>query len=194
MKIVIATDIHGTNAALRAQLATLGDPIIISPWPVDGRPYSTEQEAVSEFHRQDGLSAYERKIADIVDDQAACLVGFSVGASSLWRYVSSPRCNPGSCAFLYYGSRIREHATLVPRCRTSLIFAEHETSFDPLSIASALALNGVQCDLIGGTYHGFMNPASIHFHPDIARDQFERIRAAFAAHRSANGEKSARQG
>ena len=108
MKIVVASDIHGINASLRSLLAVLGDPVILSPWPEDGCPFASEEDAVHAFHAKNGLRSYAQKIADVVEDQPAFLIGFSVGATSLWRYIASQRCHVQSRAFLYYGSRIRD--------------------------------------------------------------------------------------
>lgn len=181
MEILVATDIHGCTNALRAQLSTLGEPIIASPWSGDGRPYANEQQAVAAFHENDGLSVYERKIAELVDGRAVFLIGFSVGATTLWRYVASAQCNPGCRAVLYYGSRIRDFVGLRPRCPTSLVFAEHEASFDPATIVPALARSDVDCTVMRGTRHGFMNPASPNYRADIARDQLERLSGAIRA-------------
>lgn len=175
MRIIVASDIHGVHDQLRSQLAVLGNPTIISPWPGDGHPFATEQDAVTEFHLRNGLASYEQKIAKAVNGEGAVLIGFSVGATSLWRYVASGECNPQSRATLYYGSRIRDCAELVPRCVTSLFFAEHEPSFDPYLIAASVRKTGAPCTVFTGTYHGFMNSASKHYRPDIADEQFRSI-------------------
>lgn len=178
MKIIIASDIHGINAPLRSLLAALGDATILSPWPEDGCPFASEEAAVAAFHAKHGLAAYEQKIADSVEDQPAFLIGFSVGAASLWRYIASERCAPQSRAFLYYGSRIRDAIGLTPRCPANVIFAEHEPSFSPRSVAASLARPGVACSVIDGTLHGFMNPSSTHYRHDIASQQIELLQGA----------------
>ncbi len=175
MRIIVASDIHGVNDKLRAQFAILGQPIIVSPWPGDGRPFATEQNAVDAFYRQDGLAAYEKKIAEAANGEAALLVGFSVGATSLWRYVASLKCNTKSRAVLYYGSRIRDYPELRPRCATSVIFASHEPSFDPQSLALSIRNSGTQCSVIDGTQHGFMNPCSTHYRADIAQEHLSML-------------------
>ena len=175
MRIIVASDIHGVNHKLREQFSALGQPIILSPWPGDGRPFATEQEAVAEFHRQDGLASYEKKIAEAANEEAALLVGFSVGATGLWRYVASPKCNTKSRAVLYYGSRIRDWPELRPRCATSVFFASHEPSFDPQSLALTIRSSGTQCSVIDGTHHGFMNPCSAHYREDIAQEHLSML-------------------
>jgi dienelactone hydrolase len=175
MRIIVASDIHGIHDQLRAQLAVLGEPIIVSPWPGEGRPYATEQDAASAFHQQDGPSSYEQKIAEAVNGEAALLIGFSVGATSLWRYVAGSQCSTNSRAFLYYGSRIRDYLTLVPRCPTSVFFAEHEPSFHPESVAISVRESGALCSVISGTRHGFMSPTSSHYRPDLAQEHLDML-------------------
>lgn len=41
-KVIVASDIHGINGHLRAQLAILGHPIIVSPWSDEGMPFASE--------------------------------------------------------------------------------------------------------------------------------------------------------
>jgi hypothetical protein len=172
MRIIVASDIHGVDDALRAQLAVLGQPTILSPWPGEGCPFASEQEAVTEFLRQDGLATYTQKIANAANAEAAMLIGFSVGATSLWRYVADPQCNPQCHATLYYGSRIRDCTELSPRCPAAVFFAEHEASFDPYALAWTLRQAGSPCAVLGGTHHGFMRATSAHFRPDIAEAHF----------------------
>lgn len=177
MQIIIATDIHGINDELRSLFKNLSEQIqFLSPWDGDGRPYETEQEAVAAFHADNGLSAYQQKIANAAGNVPTFFIGFSVGASSLWLYTGSERCHPNSRAQLYYGSRIRDHLALTPRCATSLIFAEHEVSFQPASIAKRLHDTAVKCTIIQGARHGFMNPHSSNFEAAIARQEMMRMK------------------
>jgi dienelactone hydrolase len=175
MRVIVASDIHGINDRLREQLAILGQPTIVSPWPGDGCPFETEQTAVAEFHRHDGLVSYEKKIAEAANGEAVLLVGFSVGATSLWRYVASLQCNTKSRAVLYYGSRIRDYPELLPRCPTSLYFAAYEPSFDPESVATIVRKSGTQCSVIDGAQHGFMNPCSTQYRADIAQEHMSML-------------------
>lgn len=175
MQVIVASDIHGITPKLRAQLAVLGRSTILSPWPGDGCPYASEQDAVSNFHHQDGLSVYEQKIAQAVQGDAVLLVGFSVGATGLWRYIAGTQCNTNSRAILYYGSRIRDYVALTPRCSATVYFAEHEPSFPPEIAVTAVRKSGAFCSVVPGTSHGFMNPSSRHYRPDIAQEHLAMI-------------------
>lgn len=179
MQIIIATDIHGVTDGVRALFENFDQhPLrFLSPWDRDENPYPTEQEAVKAFHAEQGLLRYQQKIAKVAGGAPALLIGFSVGASALWHYASSDECHGDSRAVMYYGSRIRDHLTLVPRCKSSLIFAEHESAFAPHLIVDQLRSMDRDCTLIAGTAHGFMNPHSPHFDSQETRRQLDYLRA-----------------
>lgn len=180
MKIVVATDIHGITDQIRVLFQNFGADIqFLSPWDGDGCPYETEQEAVTAFHAEHGLIAYQQKIAHAAGDVATFFIGFSVGASSLWLHTASEYCHPNSQAHLYYGSRIRDHLSIIPRCPTSLIFAEHESSFHPSSIAAHLHNTAVTCKIIQATRHGFMNPHTRNFDPAQTQQQLAQMQALY---------------
>jgi dienelactone hydrolase len=170
LPIVIATDIHGISHAVRTQWRSLGEDItLVSPWDGDGCPHVSEEAAVLAFHAQNGLLAFADKIAQAANQRPALLVGFSVGATSMWLHAGSPRCHPQSRALLYYGSRIRDHLAVIPRCAVSLVFAEHEPSFEPATLVAQLSQAGVDASIVPGTWHGFMNPGSPHHRADLVQ-------------------------
>jgi dienelactone hydrolase len=177
LPIIIATDIHGTSDAIRSQWRHLGAGITwVSPWDGDGCPHPSEAAAVQAFHAQSGLQAYADKIARAAHQRPALLIGFSVGATSMWLHAGSPRCHPQSRAMLYYGSRIRDHLAVKPRCPVSLVFAEHEASFEPASLVAQLQHAGVNASMVANTSHGFMNPGSRHHRADLMPAQLAHLR------------------
>jgi dienelactone hydrolase len=177
LPIIIATDIHGTSDAIRMQWRSLGDDLTwVSPWDMDGCPHPSEAAAVQAFHAQNGLQAYADKIAQAADQRPALLIGFSVGATSMWLHAGSPRCDPQSRARLYYGSRIRDHLAVTPRCAVSLVFAEHEPSFEPAGLVAQLHQAGAQASIIPNTSHGFMNPHAQHHQADLVQAQIEQLK------------------
>jgi dienelactone hydrolase len=178
MQIIVASDIHGINDDLKALFHDFGNEIkFLSPWDKDACPYDTEQEAVSAFHTKNGLVTYQQKIAEAVGQSPALLIGFSVGASSLWLHIASQHCHPTSYAQLFYGSRIRDHVSLVPSCKTSLVFAEHESSFEPKKLATELVSSQVDCSIIQETHHGFMNPRSPHFNEKLTLQLLAQLKS-----------------
>lgn len=178
MKIIIATDIHGIHPQLRAMFQDLGNEVhFLSPWPGEGSPYANEQEAVAAFQADHGMEKYQQTIAQAADDLPSLLIGFSVGATALWRYIASKLCHPHSHAHLYYGSRIRDHQTSIPCCPTQVIFAEHEASFQPADIIANITHPHVACSIIARTHHGFMNPRSPNFREELARREVMYLRS-----------------
>ncbi|MFZ6800454.1 hypothetical protein [Undibacterium sp. Di24W] len=181
MQIIVASDIHGINDDLKALFHDYGDEIkFLSPWNKDVCPYNTEQEAVTVFHAKNGLVTYQQKIAEAVGQSPALLIGFSVGASSLWLHIASQNCHPASYAQLFYGSRIRDHVSFIPRCKTSLIFAEHESSFEPKKLATELVSSQVDCSIIQESHHGFMNPRSSHFNETLTRQLLAQLKSSLS--------------
>jgi dienelactone hydrolase len=169
LPIIIATDIHGISDATRMQWRSLGEDLtLVSPWEGDGCPHPSEEAAVQAFHAQSGLLAFADKIAQAAKQRPALLVGFSMGATSMWLHAGSPRCHPQSRARLYYGSRIRDHLAVKPCCAVSLVFAEHEPSFEPVTLVAQLSEAGVDASIVPATWHGFMNPGSLHHRADLA--------------------------
>lgn len=146
-------------------LPVVGDALFLSPWETELCPFADEQEAASVFISQNGIASYARKIALAADGKPAFIVGFSVGASAAWLHSASEYSNPESTAMLFYGSRIRDYLSLVPRFGITAIFAETESSFQPQQIVSNIVRDKVHAYVEPGTFHGFMNPNSANFAP-----------------------------
>lgn len=172
MKTIVAADIHGITPELKVLFVPLGpDVLFASPWGDGMRPCSSEAEAVAHFLTQQGLQTYASRLAQMVGEEPTFFVGLSVGASSVWLHAATAACHAQSEAVLYYGSRIRDWAHLYLRCRTTLVFAEHEPSFDPQDLAVRLNKPGQQATVLVGTAHGFMNPLSEHYAPEAVQQQ-----------------------
>jgi len=108
-------------------------------------------------------------------NEAVFLVGFSVGATCAWIAATNANCHPQSQAVLYYGSRIRDHYLLAPRCTVHLIFAEHESSFNPADLLVAIKHDNVTSHIVHDTSHGFMNPRSSNYAAQQAQDQLKLL-------------------
>lgn len=166
MQTIIATDIHGVTTEIRALFAPIAsEAIFVSPWDTAACPFTNEQEAVAAFISQHGFASYAAKIAAAADQAPAYIIGFSVGATAAWLYSASAACNPLSKASLFYGSRIRDYCSLVPKCNITAIFAEIEPSFAPQQLIGNIASKQVGALVEPGTSHGFMNPRSANFAP-----------------------------
>ena len=176
MRTIIATDIHGVTAELRSMIEPLvSGAIFLSPWDTETCPFTNEQEAVSTFISQNGIESYAEKISAAANHEPAYIIGFSVGASAAWLHSASNNCNLNSVATLFYGSRIRDYSSLVPRINITAIFAETESSFSPDEIARTIARDNVHTFIESGTFHGFMNPRSANFAPTQCSAHLQKL-------------------
>lgn len=85
------------------------------------------------------------------------LVGFSVGATLAW-LLSDTGIYNGIVA--YYGSRIRKHLNLQPKCEALLIFAKYEAAFNSQDILYAFKVIPNVTATVMERKHGFMDPYS----------------------------------
>jgi dienelactone hydrolase len=186
MKTIIACDLHGIHAELRALCAPLGEALtFLSPWEGEGCPYASEALAHQALIAERGIEAYADRIAQCAAGEPVFLVAFSVGATAAWLHASSGEAHPGSAAVLFYGSRIREHAQRLPKFPVEAIFAEREAAFEPAALVAALERERVRCAIVPGTAHGFMNPCSVNFAAVLAARLLGKVVVARDAWRAA---------
>lgn len=178
--LLVASDVFGVTPELRAWTADLGLAAVFASPHANGESFADERRAYAAFMAGGGVSAYAETLRGMLAQAPspfACALGFSAGASALWLCLAEQAAwTPGRAA-LYYGSRIREHAHLRPRCATRLAFAEREASFDPAPLAAQLASAGLDAAVIPGSAHGFMNPRSSGFDTSLCADETGRLRA-----------------
>lgn len=185
MRTIIATDIHGITREMRSMLEIFGtDAIFLSPWQMDVCPFKDEQEAVCEFVAHNGIESYAEKIRLAANNEPAFIVAFSVGATAAWIYSASSESNPLSVATLFYGSRIRDYSSLVPRFGVTAIFAEQEPSFSPVELAKSIAGKDVLAAVEPHTAHGFMNPRSKNHVPSLCSAYLRELIRKRESHRS----------
>lgn len=184
--VFLATDVFGVTDEVRTLERQFPARVVtLSPYP-DAVAFADEQEGYAAFMEAGGVTAYARRVAEglrsgVPSQSKACdlAIGFSAGATALWLCLAEsgldahlPRRTE-----LYYGSRIRDHASLRPRRPVRLIFAEREASFDPVVLAAQLRGQGVEAAVLPGTAHGFMNPLSPGFDPHVMASEVHRLRA-----------------
>ncbi|WLP60126.1 dienelactone hydrolase family protein [Bacillus pumilus] len=89
------------------------------------------------------------------------VLGFSVGATVAW--LCSQHGDLFSGVIGFYGSRIRDYVTILPKCETLLFFPSIEYSFNPKEMVEVLeGKNGLHVLTVEGK-HGFANPFSEAF-------------------------------
>lgn len=103
--------------------------------------YEEEEKAYEYFMKNIGLDLAAKKITETIVKakqkyKHVILVGFSIGATIAWLCSEKePKCE---AAIGYYGSRIRNYAHVVPKCKTLLIFAAEERSFNVMELEGSL--------------------------------------------------------
>ena len=175
--IIVVSDIFGLSDELE-QLSddiatqTSTEVLIIDPYNGVKKQFENEREAYDYFNNNIGLDAYLKKLMSHVSKRnKLLLLGFSVGASAIWRLSEvsqyAKNIDYGLC---FYSSQIRHHTSLVPLIEMDLVFPKAEASFDLEyvidSITSNLYSNGIseKVESIKSQYlHGFMNKLSPNF-------------------------------
>lgn len=184
--VLLVTDVFGVTDRVRAFARQLPAHVVtVSPYP-KALAFAHEQEGYAAFLSVGGVDAYARRAAESLRADAPgreapfdLAIGFSAGATALWLCLAAAELDAHlpRRAELYYGSRIRDHAGLRPRRPVRLLFAEREASFDPVPLAAQLHKQGVEAAVLPGTSHGFMNPLSPGFDPQVMAGELQRLSA-----------------
>ena len=164
MTVLIATDVFGITPAVHSLVRSLGSScLLVSPFDDANISYQSEQLAYQAFLAGGGVAHYAARIQSVMAKGAADIrfaIGFSAGASALWLASTTPGFGRLHMLTLFYGSRIRDYASLMPLCPARLVFAEREPAFEPAALAAELQAKGHSVELAKNTSHGFMNPYS----------------------------------
>jgi dienelactone hydrolase len=181
--LLIASDIFGMTDAFRRLARSLcRRPVPVSAHADPSLSFIDETEAYARFVEAGGVGAYAARIRRILTERPdiSGLVGFSAGASAGWVVSATSESAGLSLCVLFYGSRVRDHAGLVPGCPVRLVFAERERSFDPAPLAAGLAARGVPAEVVPGSGHGFMNELSASYSPELYRRYTGELNTLFA--------------
>jgi len=166
MRHLIVSDIFGNTKALQELSHSLiGENEFFDPYNSETMNFSSEKQAYDYFSNEIGLEAYAskllRRIVDI--DEPTSLVGFSVGASAIWKISSSNQLNHVTEAICFYGSKIRHYIDIIPNFPIQLVFPKSEESFCVDNLISKLrSTKNVIIDH-SSYLHGFMNSHSQNF-------------------------------
>ncbi|WP_394779486.1 hypothetical protein [Undibacterium sp.] len=164
MTVLIATDVFGITPAVNSLARSLGGKCqLVSPFEDNTGAFHSEQKAYHAFVAQGGVAGYAGKLRSLLQEsvgQIRFAIGFSAGASALWLGSEAEEFGSLQQLTLFYGSRIRDYASLKPRCPARLIFAEREPAFDAAALVAELGSRGHRAEVAKNTSHGFMNPYS----------------------------------
>ncbi len=170
VKILLATDIFGyTNAieALKHHFKFLRESVLIlDPYDAKQMNFQNENEAYETFMQTCGLENYAKlcqKTLDALCDEEVILIGFSMGASALWRVLDGRKEGTIKHFYGFYASQIRHFVDVNPRVPCTLIFPNCEPHFDVEALMSKLATKESLTCIKTVYLHGFMNPLSVNY-------------------------------
>lgn len=128
--------------------------------------YDQEQQAYNYFMNNIGFENGLKTINQILCSlrphyKKVYVLGYSIGATLAWLSSRTGYCDKSVC---FYGSRIREHLAVVPRCPVLLFFPSEERSFcvDEL-ITNLRGIKNTHVIKLKGK-HGFADQFSQNYH------------------------------
>ena len=119
MNIIVVSDIFGKTPALIKLAEAIGATGIIDPYDGVDMSFEDESKAYSYFIEQVGFEQYfsllqnklQNQLLNSIDDMNV-LIGFSIGASAIWKLSDNPAITNVHSGICYYGSQIRNLTTV----------------------------------------------------------------------------------
>ena len=165
MSIILVSDIFGGTPAFLAIANKLGASTIVDPYEGQVMGFQNEADAYSYFIKNVGLDDYLAILSKVVEslEHQVTLIGFSIGASAIWRLSQSNSNNTVKQAVCYYGAQIRNFTLIEPRFKIDLVFPASEPHFDVTELQNSLvSKDNVKIKQVK-YLHGFMNCHSSNF-------------------------------
>lgn len=169
MHYIVVSDIFGKTPALEATTRAIAESAeIIDPYQGVYRPFESEAEAYPYFSTHVGIDAYASTLDKRLKQftQPVTLIGFSVGASALWRVSQFGSNYSVVKGYGFYGGQIRHDTEICPQFDIELIFPAHENHFSVTQVIRQLADKPKTCIHQVEYLHGFMNPLSSNYSQD----------------------------
>lgn len=170
--IIVLHEIYGVNKHIEnaaAHFRKAGFSVLCPDFSGQRVPfvYAAQESAykhfISEAGFEKGVLTVEKLLPEAKQKyRKVFLCGYSAGATVAWLCSGNPALD-GIIGF--YGSRIRDHFHISPRCPALLLFPEFEKSFDAAELAASLDKPGVEVHILEGG-HGFADPFSPNYHED----------------------------
>ncbi|MEP0355080.1 hypothetical protein [Paraglaciecola sp.] len=163
--MILVSDVFGKTPALIKLSEELNAKVIVDPYNGMNMNFKNEAEAYSYFIEHVGLEEYLSKLLKMTEslESISSLIGFSIGASIIWKLsekLSVKNIERGIC---YYGSQIRNFKDINPSFEVELIFPKKEDHFDVLELQTELSRKQ-NVKIIKTPYlHGFMNLYSTNY-------------------------------
>ncbi|MDX1539492.1 hypothetical protein [Arsukibacterium sp.] len=178
--IVIVTDIFGLCIGLEQLVQDLAQAgknqtdadqtagsrlsiTVIDPFQQQRQCFSNEQQAYAAYTEQCGHDNYASTVARAIVQPADLAIGFSAGASALWRALSTPAAANIKQAMLFYPGQIHQYLKLTPDIPASIIFGASEPHFNVDAMLQLLSQKPSVSACKTMYQHGFMNQPSAAF-------------------------------
>ncbi|SFC37544.1 hypothetical protein [Pseudoalteromonas denitrificans] len=188
MKLIIAPDIFGNTpelkhyAKVQQQALTQKynkdiEVIIVDPYEGLHFEFATDTRAYEKFLAHGGHEHYLTLIKNVMAknlNESINFIGFSAGASAIWRALDNYNTGTG-CQFIgFYPSQIRNNLDINLNIETHLIFPKSEAHFDVINVMKVL--EDYELVKISHTeyQHGFMNRAS-NGYDEIAFNNYKKL-------------------
>jgi len=172
MQLIIVSDIFGKTPELisfsdnfKKMYQTIR---IVDPYGGAINNFKDEQAAYDSFQTNCSLALFSEKVADAISlsENSIDLIGFSVGASAIWKISEFDLPNHIKNAFCFYGSKIRDLVHINPTFFITLIFPKSEKHFSIEALFSEIVKKkNVYCEMTIYN-HGFMNQRSVNYNED----------------------------
>jgi len=182
MHYTLISDIFGRTSALEKLAKALSESSeIIDPYESKNINFDNELEAYNYFSSHIGMDAYTLKILEKLKEkrEETVLIGFSIGATAIWKISSSTELSHINSAICFYGSQIRNHKNIRPLFPVQAIFPQSEPHFSVTNLIVELStienLKITQVNFL----HGFMNPLSRNYNQAGYRQHLQAINNKF---------------
>jgi len=177
MNIILITDIFGVTPALLTLSQALKANTIVDPYQGQQLAFENEADAYAYFSENVGLDAYLAQLKKVVSITPAksTLIGFSIGATTLWRLSETTLANRIEQGFGFYGGQIRKYTDIKPQFDIELVLPKSEPHFSIDELQNTLDQTQRVKMLNSNYYHGFMNIYSDNYHEDAYHQQVKRL-------------------
>lgn len=169
MRLIAVTEIYGKTPEFEELISTISDSytstVIVDPYDGKQMGFDSEDAAYRYFQENCGLHRLVALLTHALEDseKPVDLIGFSVGASAVWKVTGLPLSRKVARAVCYYGSQIRNMADVDSLCETEVVFPMHEAHFDVNRLMERISgKDRVRC-IKTEFLHGFMNRRSHNF-------------------------------
>lgn len=140
--------------------------------------FGTEAQAYTYFMANVGLKKYGEIVLSGLEKEPVqiSLIGFSAGASAVWKISGSLHPKKVKHAICFYGSQIRHLAGINPAIPVEHILPSHEPGFNVDELAHCLSDKANVTVHKTPYLHGFMNELSVNYSQTGYTEYVNRLR------------------